>query len=136
QWSNSQDAWTVSVVNPATLAPGATGGPSPVSAMLQTVQAVQQVAGGVKFGDNVVFSGEATCDTPQNAQTLADLMRMLINIAQMQAGGKADAAALAKSANISVNGNGLKVSASLPQAMFQQMFSPKAEAARRLAPRK
>jgi hypothetical protein len=138
QWSNSEDAWAVSAVGPASLVPAGSGGPSQVSAILQSVQTVQQSAGGVKFGDNVVFSGEATCDTPQSAQTLGDLMRMIINIAQMQTGGNADAAAVLKGATITVNGNGLKVTASVPQSLFQQMLSPaKAEAAKqRLVPRK
>jgi hypothetical protein len=130
QWSNSQDAWGVSVVPPLSLAPPMKAGQ--VNPMAGAVQAVQQAAGGVKFGANVVFSGEATCDTAQNSQALSDLMKLMLNIAQMQAGSDPTAAALIKSASITAGGTVVKVSASLPQDVFIQMFAPHKEAARQL----
>jgi hypothetical protein len=92
--------------------------------MLNVAQNVQTAAGGVKFGAQVVFSGEAQCDTAQNATTLGDVVKLLINLAQMQAGQDATAAALIKSVAVTADGNVLKVSASLPQDVFQQMLQP------------
>jgi hypothetical protein len=101
------------------------------------VQAVQQAAGGVKFGANVVFSGEATCDTAQNAQTLSDLMKLMLNIAQMQVGTDPAAAALIKSATFTANGSLVTASATLPQDLFIQMLAPKgSEANHHVGPRR
>src|SRR5215471_4240686 len=123
QWSTSQDAWGVSTVPPMSMAgPPKTGQTNP---MAGAVQAVQAAAGGVKFGDKVVFSGEASCDTPQNAKTLSDLMQLMLNMAQMQAGPDPNVAALIQSTTITVNRNAITVSASLPQDVFTQMLAPK-----------
>ncbi|MCX6628391.1 MAG: hypothetical protein NTW28_12265 [Candidatus Solibacter sp.] len=122
QWSNSQDAWGIMTVPPASLAPAVkAGAPNP---MLNAGQNVQAAAGGVKFGAQVVFSGEAECDTAQNATTLGDVVKLLINLAQMQAGQDPTAAALIKSVSVTASGNTVKVSASLPQDVFQTLLQP------------
>jgi hypothetical protein len=130
QWSNSQDAWGITMVPPASLVPpkAVSGGQN--NPMANAAQNVQQAAGGVKFGANVMFTGEATCDTAQNANTLADLMRLMLNIAQMQAGTTdANVTALIKSANITTAGNAAKASVRLPHDMFIQLIQPKTPAA-------
>jgi hypothetical protein len=76
----------------------------------------------------VVFSGEAQCDTAQNATTLGDVVKLLINLAQMQAGQDPTAAALIKSVSVTTSGNVVAISASLPEDVFQQMLQPHAHA--------
>jgi hypothetical protein len=129
QWSTSQDAWGISAVPPSSLAPPAKTGTQP-NPMFAVLQSVQQAAGGVKFGanvaskveSNVVFSGQTTCDTAQNAQTLGDLVKLMINLAQMQTGTDPNAAALIKSVTVNTSGNVLNVSANLPEDMFIQLL--------------
>ena len=53
-----------------------------------------------------------------------DVFRLLVNLAQMQAGQDATAQQLIKSVAISTNGNLVKVMASLPQDVFQSMLQP------------
>ena len=72
----------------------------------------------------MVFSGEAVCDTAQNAKTLGDMVQLLINLAANAGGQDATAKALVNSVTVAANGNVLKVSASLPQDVFQQMLEP------------
>ena len=127
QWSSiqAQDAWGITTVPPSSLAPpNKTNGQN--NPMASAAQSVQQAAGGVKFGSvsnpNVVFSGQATCDTAQNAQTVSDLVKLMLNLAQMQAGTNPDTAALLKSVTVNVNGNAVNVSASLPEDMFVQLL--------------
>ena len=128
QWSNSQDAWGITTVPPASLAP-TTGKPGTLSGpIVNAGQNVQAAAGGVKFGAQVVFSGEAQCDTAQNATTLGDVVKLLINLAQMQAGQDPTAAALIKSVSVTTSGNVVAISASLPEDVFQQMLQPHAHA--------
>jgi hypothetical protein len=120
-WSNSQDAWGITTVPPASLAPPAKAG-APNNPMANAGQNVQSAAGGVKFGAQVVFSGEALCDTAQNATTLGDMVKLLINMAQMQSGQDPTAAALIKSVTVTASGDVVNVTASLPEDVFQGML--------------
>jgi hypothetical protein len=117
QWS-TQDAWGITTVPPASLAPPAKTG-AQNNPMANVAQNVQSAGGGVKFGASVVFTGNAQCDTAQNATTLGDMVKLLINMAQMQAGQDATAAALIKSVTVNAAGNTVTVSASLPEDVFQ-----------------
>jgi hypothetical protein len=130
-WSNSQDAWGVTTVPPASLAPpnmSSTKNANP-NPMQNVAQNVQQAAAGVKFGAQVVFTGEATCDTAQNASTLADMIKLLINIAQMQTGTDPTAAALVKSVAVTAKDNVVTSSANLPGDVFQQLLQQSTKAA-------
>ena len=117
-WSTSQDAWGITTVPPSSLAPPAKAG-AQNNPMANVAQNVQAAAGGVKFGAQVVFSGQAQCDTAQNATTLGDMVKLLINMAQMQSGQDATAAALIKSVTVTASGTLVNVSASLPEDVFQ-----------------
>ena len=124
QWSTSQDAWGISTVPPGTLVPVPPvqgGQPNPI---LASTQSVQQAYGGVKFGTGVVFTGEAVCDTAQNATSLGDLVKFGLNLAQMQASQNPQATALINSVAVTPSGNVLKISASLPQDVFTQLLAP------------
>jgi hypothetical protein len=118
QWS-TQDAWGITTVPPSSLAPPAKAG-AQNNPMANIAQNVKSAGGGVKFGALVVFTGNAQCDTAQNATTLGDMVKLLINMAQMQAGQDPTAAALIKSVTVNVgNDNTVTVSASLPEDVFQ-----------------
>jgi hypothetical protein len=119
QWSLSQDAWGIATVPPDSLVPAGQGTQNP---MFNAGKSVQAAAGGVKFGALVVFSGEAQCDTAQNAKTLGDMIQLLINMAQMQANLDPTAAALIKSVTVTANGNLMNIQASLPQEVLQQLL--------------
>jgi hypothetical protein len=119
QWSLSQDAWGIATVPPNSLVPAGQGTQNP---MFNVGKSVQAAAGGVKFGALAVFSGEAQCDTAQNSKTLGDMIQLLINMAQMQANLDPTAAALIKSVTVTADGNLMKIQASLPQDVFQQLL--------------
>ena len=119
QLSNTEDAWALSTVSPATLAPPKA--PAQTGQIPPIFQTVQSASGGVKFGNNVVFTGQAQTDTAQNATSLGDVIKLLINLAQMNAGQNQQAAALAQAVQVSVSGNTLNVSLSLPEDQFQQL---------------
>jgi hypothetical protein len=120
-WSTSEDAWGITTVPPSSLAPPAKAG-AQNNPMANVGQNVQSAAGGVKFGAQVVFSGQAQCDTAQNATTLGDMVKLLINMAQMQSGQDPTAAALIKSVTVTASGNLVNVSASLPEDVFQGLL--------------
>ena len=120
QWS-TQDAWGITTVPPASLAPPAKAG-AQNNPMANVAQNVQSAGGGVKFGALVVFTGNAQCDTAQNATTLSDMVKLLINMAQMQSGQNPTAAALIKSVSVTTSGTAVNVTASLPEDVFQGML--------------
>lgn len=121
--SSTEDAWVLSTVPPASLAPpapttGQQGGKVP-----PVFQTVQSASGGVKFGANVVFTGQAQTDTAQNATALGDVVKLLISLAQMNASQNPQAAQLAQSVQVGASGNVLTVSLSLPEDQFQQLVN-------------
>ena len=126
QWSNSQDAWAISTVSPASLnpAPGAIPipGVGPAGAKNNVFQTIQSAAGGVKFGTNIVVSAQVQADNAQNATNLGDTLKLLASMAQLQAKGDATVTALAQSLTVSTNGSTLNVSISLPDEMLQNMI--------------
>lgn len=134
QWSTAQDAWGISTVAPTSLMPvqGTQQQPNPI---LATTTSVQQAYGGVKFGANVVFTGEAVADTAANATALGDLVKFAVNLAQMQAPQNPQTTALIQSVTVTPSGNVLKISASLPQDVFTQMLEPAHKAGSTIAPR-
>ena len=117
--SSKYDAWVLCTVPPASLAPAnASKGNGQVPPAFQSVQSAN---GGVKFGANVVFTGQATADTAQNATTLGDMVKLLINLAQMNASKDPQAAQLAQQVQVNTSGNLLTVTLSLPEDQFQQL---------------
>ncbi len=133
QWSASQDAWIVSTGAPSSLFPipqQTSGSNNPGAAMLTGIfQQIQQVAAGVKFGDNVVGTASITSDTAANATQLANTLQFLLNMAQMQGQNNAQLANLAKAVAISAQGTNIKVTVTLPQAQFQQLIQQEAKLA-------
>jgi hypothetical protein len=129
QLSVTQDAWALSIVSPAALAPAsaptlpAVGGVPIPPGVLQQVQSGYV---GVKFGASVAFTAQAQSDTAENATALAGLLQLLGNLAQMQAAQNPGAAAFAKSLTVTAAGTTVNISASVPEAQFQQLLTPKA----------
>jgi len=118
--STTYDAWVLCTVPPASLAP-ANAAPKGNGQVPPAFQSVQSANGGVKFGANVVFTGQAAADTAQNATTLGDMVKLLINLAQMNASKDPQAAQLAQQVQVSASGNLLTVTLSLPEDQFQQL---------------
>jgi len=138
QLSNTQDAWVLSTVAPSSLAPPQKNAQTTAQTkdaqhgqIPPVFQTVQSAYGGVKFGNNVVFTGQAQTDTAQNATSLGDVIKLLISLAQMNAAQNQQAAALAQAVQVSASGNTLNVSLSLPEDQFQQLakFGQKGTAA-------
>ncbi len=127
QWSSAQDAWVISAVPPYTLhpplsAPGIPGvGPNAQNAFGK----IEQAAAGVKLGALVVVTAQAQADTAQDATTMGDALKLLANLALMQAGQQnPQLAALVQSLAVTTQGNLLKVTFSLPEDQLQQLVKP------------
>jgi len=132
QWSGSQDAWAISAVPVSSLHPPAGAPNVPGMNGAAALQNIQSAAGGVKFGALVVVTGQAQAATTQDAQQLADTVKLLANLAQMQAGNDPIAASLAQSLTVSTSGTTVNASVSLPEDQLQQAMKPKAVVKKRL----
>ena len=121
QWSGNEDAWVVLAVPPASLKPPVNAPNPPNPAVQNALQNIQQAAGGVKFGAQIVLTGQAQTDTPDNATMLANVGQFLISLAQMQAQqSNPQLAAALPSMTIAATGNQVNVALSVPEAAAEQ----------------
>jgi hypothetical protein len=129
QLSAAEDAWAISTVPPATLKPPA-GAALPGSGVnvQNALQKIQSASAGVKFGSVVVVTGQAQAATPQDASQLGDVLKLFVNMAQMQASQHPEAAALAQSLVVTTQGSTVKITLSLPEDQIQQLVKPQAAA--------
>jgi hypothetical protein len=126
--SAANDAW-FATATPSTFLAGKlpaanTGGLNPVALL----QSVVQTSGGVKFAAaGATASVEAVTNTSQDAQALADVLRFLTSMVQMNrnnsaAGGAA--ASLADSATVTASGPVMRVTVVLPEQQLEQLLMP------------
>ncbi|HUA58455.1 MAG TPA: hypothetical protein VML19_06865 [Verrucomicrobiae bacterium] len=120
QLAGSEDAWVLTTVPVSTLAPPSNA-PAINGLNFQALQKVQQVSAGVKLADPVVVSAQAQLDTAQDAATLAGMVQLLANMAQMQAQKNPEVAALAKGVTVSASGTTVNLSFSVAEAQIQQL---------------
>ena len=117
---STQDAWVLCTVPPSSLTPPAKSA-AQTAQIPPVLQTVQSASGSVQFGNNVVFTGQAQTDTASNASALGDTVKLLINLAQMNATQNPQAAALAQSVQVTPSNNVLTVSLTLPENQFEQL---------------
>jgi hypothetical protein len=128
QWSTTEDAWAVSAVPLSSLQVPAGAPQVPGMNGQGPFQSIQSAAGGVKFGTLVVVKAQAVADNAQDATQMGDAVKLLANLAQMQAAKDPAAASLAQSLQVSTQGSTLNVQISLPQDQLQQIVKPRVTA--------
>lgn len=116
QLSTGQDAWAVSM---ASLPAGARVPPN-----FEPLQRVQQSSAGVKFGDVVQVSAEAVAETDKDANALADVIRGLVALAQLNP-NKLDVNALAllQTLVVTTERNTVKISLSIPEEQLERLLN-------------
>ncbi len=131
QWSGSEDAWAVSLVPTASLnlPKGAPNVPGVGAQGTTAFQSIQQAAGGVKFGTNVVVTAQAQADTAQNAQSMGDALKLLASLAQMQSQNNAALKTVLAGLTIAPQANLLNVTLTIPEDQIQQFVKHGAGAA-------
>ncbi len=122
QLSTSEDEWLVSSVSIGSLIPSASADAAKGAAaiLLPILQNIQSLNGGVKFGDNVVVSGQAVTNSPQNAAALSAVIKLGITL-----GGSmvANAAQLVQAVQITTNGSEVDLSLSIPEAQIEALVN-------------
>jgi hypothetical protein len=130
--SNRADAWIVAVA-PTQLLQGAMAGAGgnipqgmPQANLFQTVQ---DVTLGIRFGAaNVTLTGEASTQSPKDAQALADVLRFLSSMVQANRNGAngEKAAALVDAAKFTSDGPVIRLTVDIPEKQAEELFVPTA----------
>jgi hypothetical protein len=133
--SADNDAWFVSSVSGGFLAnhlnAQINGGASPshdtaapAFPQAQILESVLQSSGGLQFGSSIRFSFDAITRSPQDATSLADVVRFFASMVQMsrQKDPRADMAASAfDNMNLKTDGDAMHLSISFPEKSLEQM---------------
>jgi len=141
QWSTTEDAWGIAATPLSALKPPANTTNPQGAAIQNAFQSIQQAAGGVKFGDPIVFTGQAQADTAANANAMASVLQFLVSMAQMQAQQKnPQLAAVLPSLSVTASANLVNLSLNVPESQAEQAFKippqPPAPQSDRRAPRR
>jgi hypothetical protein len=127
--SNTEDAWALTTVSPASLHPAAPSNkPETINGVTIPANLFQQVQSGwagAKFGSNITITAQAQTADATTATNLAGMLQLLQNFALMQAQQNPDLAAFAKSISVTAQGTQVNFSASLPEDQFQKLMQPK-----------
>lgn len=100
-----------------------TAGANPMgNPMAGVMQQIQQMSGGVKFGNSVVGTAAIQADNAADATQLAATMQFLVNLMQMQSQKDPQMATLAQAFSVAAQGTTVNIKVTLPEAQFQQLF--------------
>jgi hypothetical protein len=89
------------------------------------IQSVQQASGGVQFGSTAItVSADAVTASPQNAQSLVDVLKFFVSMIAGNANAPAGVTSIASSAQFGVNGSTAHISLVLPEAQVEQLLMP------------
>lgn len=121
--SSRHDAWMLTTLSPAALA-GNVNNPNMQGAMRgDLMQGIESMTAGVKFGANVVVSGEAMTRSDKDATALVDVMRFFSSMAQGN-GAKTGAMGLLDAVEMNAEGRSVKFSLTAPAQEFEKLLGP------------
>jgi hypothetical protein len=91
----------------------------------------------VQFGSTAItVSADAVTISPQNAQSLVDVLKFFVSMIAGNANAPAGVTSIASSAQFSVNGSTAHISLALPEAQVEQLLMPQPKRKPRAAAQK
>lgn len=122
--SSKHDAWILTTLSPAAFAGSLSSNPNIKGAMAgDLVQGIESVTAGMKFGANVIMSGEAITRSDKDASALVDVMQFFATMAQSN-GAKSGPMGLLDGVQMTAAGRTVKFSLSTPEREFEKLFAP------------
>lgn len=92
------------------------------------LQAVRQASGGIKFGSgDIRLNGEAVTRSPEDAKALADVVRFIAGLVQLNRDSNDQAqkiATLVDAMQLTVSANAMQLSLVIPEDVAEKMFMP------------
>lgn len=128
--SAKNDAWFVSTIS---LAEANTSGAGiTINGQIQPnmLQGITAASGGVRFGSIVLVTAEAVTRSAQDATALADVVRFMTSMAQMNEQKNPDFTAILNSLDLKTLNNTMTVSVSIPETRLEEMVRPGRNGAR------
>ena|SRR6185437_14080983 len=126
--ADNNDAWFVSLLGGGKFLHGGfdQGAKQPAQAAqaAQALQSVLQSSGGIRFGSTVDLTVDAVARSPQDATSLADVIRFLASTVQMQREKDPKAAILASALdnmNLTSSGDSVHLAISIPEKNMEQL---------------
>lgn len=125
----ANDAWFLSTVPVNDFFAGKIADPNLKGAMAgNLLQAVQQANGGVKFGStDIRISGEAVTKSAKDATALADVVRFIAGMVQLNKDNSPEAqkiASLLDTMTVTTQDAKLLLSLSIPEELVEKLFMP------------
>jgi hypothetical protein len=121
--SANNDAWFASVMPGSYLAHHVKQANNEPAAE-QAINSILQSSGGIQFGDVVRISFDAIARSPKDAQSLADVVKFVASLAQMNRQKGPNAQILATAAdemNLQTEGDAVHLSVSVPESSLEQL---------------
>jgi hypothetical protein len=125
--SAANDAWVVSTASPASLLPASAA--AQAQQVSQFLVNIQGFSGGVKFGENVPVTLDVVANSPQNAEALGNVVKLLLSMAGSTAG---PIPSLLQSLQVNTSGSTLDLALTVPEAQIEALiasFQPPAKPA-------
>ena len=131
--SGSFDAWMVTTLPVADIAAAVPDRNASGILKGDIWKKIRQASGGMKFGSMVEMAGEADATSAQDAASLADVVRFLVSMVQMQSPQGVPEALLKalRTANVSSAESTVKVSMAMPSADLEGMLQQQMQKAPR-----
>jgi hypothetical protein len=119
QWSTTQDAWVVSLVPPPV---PPVPDPRLQEPLANVAARIEQAAAGAKFGADVRVTAEALATTEQDAQSLAEVVRLLALMAQSSPNLGSGAGSLLQDLDVRTEARTLKLALTVPEDEFERII--------------
>jgi hypothetical protein len=118
--SATEDAWVVSTASPGALLPA--NAPAQAAQASQFLANVQSFSGGVKFGQDVPVTLDVVANSPQNAEALGNVVKLLITMAG-SASNSGPLPSLLQNLQVNTSGSTLDLAVTIPEAQIEALIS-------------
>jgi hypothetical protein len=121
--SRQYDAWAVSAAPMADVAAHVENANVSGAMKGDALQSIQQVSGGMSFGDVVKIAGEAVTRSEKDAAALVDVVRFLASMVLMnRPGGHPGLTAAVEKMELTTSGSVAKMSLAIPEEQLEQLI--------------
>jgi hypothetical protein len=119
--SSTSQAWAVATGLSQFIKPTGQNVPPEAQMMQNVLSKIEQIAGGLNFGDTVTMRGQAVTTSAQDAQALRDVFQLVLTMAS----GKTPLPVVPQ---VSASGTTVTLTASLTEQQIEQFLKPAASA--------
>jgi len=123
--SGSDDVWMVGDAPLGALLAGASKSGGPAVQALQMLQNIQSYSAALKLGDSLQTAIQVEANSPENAEALGNVFKLVVSLGSMNAAGDPQTAALMqvlKALQVSTSGVEVNIALSVPEAQIESLL--------------